>query len=344
MNRINKLKVIFIISLIIVVAVVFTIAFLFKNKSKKPISPTPTIPTPYIPEQAPKDILKNSKVTFNLKESDLNFPDQFVLLNQSLNPTLNDTTATQIAKNLDFTSSPIVAEDVNNGTTYIWNNQGSSITIIPNAKTVRYYSSNKDINVADKKLSDESMIKTAEDFLVDKIGLTKDNFKFSNFLYFNKFAGLEGYKTVSKNNAAVIQMNFYPSSSDYPVYTINDKNTVYMVQILKNGDVYYAEIELPGTLSKEQQNHKLLNFQEIKDSIMNSIIISMNDKNVNLLDLGSDAITAVSIESIDLVYLYDKPDSSFLQPIFLFRGKAGLKGEKEEVNISLYLPAISKNP
>src|SRR4030043_1133678 len=316
MNKITKLKKIFGVFMFLGILIILILFFVQTRKKKNNVLINPPIPTPYIPQQTPKDILKNSKIELAIKEPDFPLSKNIVLLNQNLNISLNENGAKQIANNLGFFNLPIIANDAKDGNTYIWNYSGKSLTIVPKTKIIRYYSSSKDLNVTDKKLDDKSMMNLAEEFLINKIGLSKDNIKFSNFLYLNKVAGYEAYKKTTAENAMVIQLNYYPSPSDYPIYTLNDQNTVYSVQILKDGSIYYAEIVLLGTLIKGQQNNNLMSFKEFSDSLTNSIIMSLNDRNVNLPDLNSNSIISVSLNNVELVYLFDKPTASLLQPIF----------------------------
>lgn len=283
------------------------------------------------------------KIELTMTKEDFNFPESTPFLNVSQTSTLTKDEVAEIAKNLDFESEPIIAEDVYEGTTYIYSEKRANLTAWSKSRKIQYML-NQDPKSINKKLSNEIMISLAKDFL-DRSGfISSDNLEFSGFSYLTgSKGGQEGIFSTTKEKATFYQLSFYPKVSDKVILTLNPQNSIVNVWILPDGTVFRVEMIKVGEISKSSREYRVKSYEEVVSSLDSAIIISLDDGNINIPDLSREAISSIRVNEVDIAYLMDSFASTTFQPVFLLKGTASLVKPSDEVNALLYLPALSSS-
>lgn len=251
----------------------------------------------------------------------------------------------KIANNFGFTISPIEINDVTNGKFYVWNGDKFSLLVYPKIRKIEYTPSTNPIliinNSLNKQLSDEDYKNLAINTLSEKLNINKSNLKFSNFVYLKTEEGLENYRITTKEESEITQVNLYSSPGLLPIFTLNPQESQIYVQFTKDGEILNLEASLFSEYNLGEIEYKIKDYQEVIDTLSESVLVSLNDSNVNLPDLKSEDIKSININKISLVYLQESLKVEILQPVFLLEGTASVKGFDNEITASLYLPAYS---
>ncbi|MDP3994386.1 MAG: hypothetical protein Q8P91_00960 [bacterium] len=339
-KTINKIKIS--IGALLLLSAFSVVAIIYKTKQTSPVD-TPLAPlTPKIPDYIKQplsiDMLEVDKNSFN-------FPLKLPLLKQEGLSPISETRIKSIADNLGFSSDPVFANDAVNGIVNIWNNKDNFLIITPKIRKIKFGPASNPqreiANALNKQLSEKDIVSSAENFLIDKIGLDKSSLVFANIVYLQMQTGLELFKETGKKDSTIFQVNFSYSGSPYPILTLEPQSTVVYVQILKDGSVLNSEINLVNNFSAGLTEHKLKSYEEVAGSLDRAILVSLNDGNINLPDLKKDDLSKISINEIQLAYLLDTPLSEYLQPVFVLKGTASISGSGIPVNADFFLPAFS---
>ena len=328
-----------IVSLIIVALA--AIAFIFLNIQKTPQTTEKFQQNLNIPNyfQGTTLPIKN-----NINASDFNFPTTMPYLQQRTVATLNTPAITNIATNLGFTDQPQTFDDIQNGQILIWNGDKYSLTATPRISSIQL-SSNSTArilvqNTIDKQLSESDFKSLAEDFLINKINLNKGDIKLSSFTYYKTQNGVEYLAKTDKSSAQIIQLNYSESPSKYPVLTVNPEQSQISIQFLKDGSILTFTANLGYRLDESANQYPIKNWNQFSDEIKNSVLVSLNDNNVNLPDLKTSDIQSINIDKVSLVYLLDFSNQGIIQPVFLLEGQANVNNFVSPISASLYLPAF----
>lgn len=275
-----------------------------------------------------------------------NFPKNLPYLKQNR---LNPFTATEmnsISNNFGFTIKPTEATDVNSGKFYIWNNDKYSLIIYSDIRKIEitpsYNPVPKMATILNKQISDDGYKNLAVNLVSEKLNINKDSLKFSNFIYLKTEKGLEGYRQTTREDSEIIQVNLYSSEGVFPIFTLIPQDSQIFVQFTKDGELLNMKASLFSEYKKGETEYKIKSYNEVLETINESVLVSLNDSNVNLPDLKSEDVGNININKVSLVYLQDNLTSEILQPVFLLEGTASVKGFAQEVTASLYLPAYSK--
>jgi hypothetical protein len=339
MFKINKKRFI-LISLIVLGLVV---CFLFLKKKPKT---TPSTPQMITPPEITNYFKEGLPIKVEVKSSEFNFPEKLPYLKQNTITPLTGEQSVLIATNLGFTKDPLKFTDVKNGEVNIWNSDNYSLMIYPKIRKIKLVPASdpreKIASAINKQFSDQEYLSLASDFFNQKISLDNSNISFSNYVYLKVESGLELYKETAKENAQITQLNFSQSSSKYPIMILNAQDSQIIIQFLRNGEVLNFEASLLTNLTSGEIEYRLKKYDEFTKTANESILVSLNDSNVNLPDLNSKSISEIIVSEVKLVYLLDKPNTDFFQPVFLLKGAATVQGFPDKVSALLYLPAFSK--
>lgn len=327
----KKRKIIITVFLIILGVSAYFLLFFKKEEEIVTHFPEPNIPSllegPY-----PIEALFSKK--------DFSFPSEASLLKLEKTP-LQDSFIKTIANNLGFTNDPLIMDDVFDGKMYIYQSEESALTI--SLKNQEFdYTLNEIPRFINKQPSDTALINTAKDFLTQMGFVSSENIQFTSFVYLKESSG-QGLYPVSKEEAALYQVNFSSVIADITILTLNPQNTPIYVRILSDGSVFNAHVNRLGTISKSADQYKLKTYDEVISKINDVVLISLDDGNIHLPDISNESIQKISIFSIQLAYLLDSPTSETLQPVYLLKGVADISGFPTEISASMYLPAISSN-
>ena len=331
----NKMKIKIFVFLFIVFLIGVGLIFL---QTKPKTTPTPkTVSGPSIPNPI------KGRVDYELliTEKEFDFPKEAPILKKDDLLPISQDEAKSIAKGLGFEDDPIIANDILEGETYIWNSDSALLTIWSKTRKIDYSLSRTPDSI-NKQLSDSTLLNTSQEFLANYFGLSSENLKFNNFTYWEKASGVSGLIATKKGQANYYQLNFYPKTSEYVLLTLNPDKTPYYVWLLPDGTVYRVSITDPGNLIPTEDKYPLKSFADVQKSPQDAIVVSLDNGNIELTDVVQGSIQKISISKIQLAYLLDSFKSTFYQPVYLLTGTTNISGTKENIQVSLYLPAIAQ--
>lgn len=339
MFKINKGVLIILTGIIFIVSVTIIILLV---SNKKQTAPTENFQQKIdIPNSLSDSTLQ---IENNITGLDFNFPSILPYVQQINTSILQNSDINKIAINLGFTSDPLKMDDAVNGNVSIWNGDRYSLIIIPKINNVQL-SSNSTArtlvqNSQDKKIDDKQFESMAQDFLTTKIGVNPSILKFSNFTYYKIANGAEYLTKTTKTEAQIVQLNYSQSPSVYPIFTANPDESQFSIQFLKNGDILSFKGNVGLNFQLSPNEYPLLTFNQFSQNLDKSIIVSLNDNNVNLPDLKGNQISNIQANKASLVYLLDTPNQQNIQPVFLIEGTASVIGINNPVRLLMYLPAF----
>ncbi len=324
-----------IIFLGIFIAVVALAAIFF---SLKPGTKPGVVPQPAIP----KNLQGEVSITPKFTEVDFEFPTSAPLLTVGKASPLTEMEANEISQKLGFSGAADKVEDAFDGTTYFWNGPDNSLIVYSKSRKIEY-SINDISRSANKQLSDAAIIDIAKRFLSDKGLLTDNEYDFSFFTFMKESSDNEGISIVSKASAQIYQVNFSPKVSDTKLLTLDPKVSPIYVWVLPDGRVAKASVIRLGTITKSETNYPLKSYQQVISSLNQATVVSLDDGNINLLNISAGDLKNIDISEIDLAYLLTSATADSLQPIYTLKGITKIEGITSGVNAYVYLPAI-KNP
>ncbi len=340
---IKKIKLKTILIILFVLVSVASLFFIFYSNNKKVETPKQT----GFPSLKMDSYYKgNPAIEMSLKDTDFdNFPKFLPYLKQEpLNPFSLSEMST-IAANFGYKTDPFEANDVTKGKFYVWSGDTFSLIIYSKIRNIEHTPSinPKPLieNAINKQLDDNYYKNLAINLVSEKFGVSKDNLKFSNFIYLKTESGLENYRVTTKEDSEITQVNLYFSGGSFPIFTTTGLNSQIYVQFTRDGEVLYINASFFSEYKNGENEYKIKDYNEVKETIKDAILVGLNDSNVNLPDLKSGDIRKIKINSVSLVYLQDSLSSDVLQPVFLLQGTASVTGFVNEISASLYLPAYS---
>jgi hypothetical protein len=332
-----------ILIILVVLFFIISLVFIFLKTGSKNFG---TIPTEnFTQDLGVTNYFKGQLAVENkiLKE-DFDFPQHLPYLNQKRIQSLDSLSINKIASNFGFENDPIKVNDVKNGEIWIWNGDIHSLVITPKNSEVQV-SSTKPLrtilqNTINKQLSDNEYQLLAREFLENKIGLTSENSVFAGFTYFDSSSSDEHLNKTSKENADIIQLNYYQSSSVYPILTTNPDRSPIYVQLLRDGTTLTSNVIYGVQFDNSLNEYPIKNYEQFSKELGNSVLVSLDGGNINIPDIKSSDISNITADEVSLAYLLDKPTQTILQPIFLIRGQALVFGSSEPVEVVMYLKAF----
>jgi len=333
-----KLKkiLIYILTIGVILGVIFLI--FISNKTRKTGLTNNFVPVPSIQSYIKINVTINSSIT----QKDFNFPSSLPILQVSnTGASFTQDYISNIASKLGFgTSAPVNFDDVTFGKTFLWSNDNASLTIRPNAGQISY-SISKNLKTTSLRPADNVLIQDATNFVVNNFGIPSGNIDYSFINYFNSSSSKgEGVHLSTRANADFYQINFAPKEAGFKTLNSNPDTSPINVTVLPDGTITSANYLALGTITKIG-NYPVKDFQTFNNSLKNVKVVSLDDGNYINPDTTVYPITKVTATSVDLVYFIDSPKPSFLQPVFLIRGKMSLQGLGDNLDAVYYLPAFA---
>lgn len=324
--------------LIIILSVLFIVVigvFYFINKEKASRL-TATVPSLGIPDP----IGGGFEVENAIDKNDFNFPSSLPLLTSaSAGPVPRDE-AKKIASRFGFDEEPSVANDVNNGTTYVWSSPDSALVVYTKTRKI-LYALNAPNNYINKNLSNEELVGIASNFLSKNLLLDEASFSYFAFLKETENENsAEGLRTTTKEDATVYIAHFSPLKADYKIISLDPQSSPAAVWLSTDGTIIKAEITRFSTLSFGQDKYSLKNYQEFSQSLTRAVVISLDEGFISIVDLPKGSLKKVVVESVELAYLADTALPGKFQPIFLIKGAASVEGFTRQLPVLLYLSAL----
>ena len=329
-----KRRKIFIAIILVILGVLIVVSFILKKEEAT--KPSPSLPLPKIPSLLEGDY----PIEVVFEKRDFDFPSSMYVL-QLEKQLLLENGINNIASNLGYTDEPLVMDDVFDGKIYIYRNEESALTA--SIKNQEFdYTLNQIPSYVNKQPSDEALIGTARDFLIENGFVSSEDIQFVSFVYLKETPG-QGLYLTSKENAALYQVNFSSEIDDATILTLNPLNTPVYVRILPDGSVFQAHASRLGTVTESVNQYKLKTYEEVINGINDSILMSLDDGNIHLPDISNTSISKITITSIQIAHLLSNSTTTTLQPVYLLKGTASIVGFPTEISASMYLPAILSN-
>ncbi|OGM07557.1 hypothetical protein A3E15_00455 [Candidatus Woesebacteria bacterium RIFCSPHIGHO2_12_FULL_42_9] len=324
------------IVLVIIGIIILGAAFVFFFRREKSSKLVTTLPTINIPDP----VGGGFQIETTIKESQFNFPGRVRLLeSESLSP-LTEEEAKEVAAGFGFEGEPRSASGKIHGTRYYWSNSDYTLTVYGGTRKVGYSLNYPPFEYVNQNLSNESLINLSRDFIVDNSIYNESEITFSYFTFLERFeSAAEGLRSTTKEKADINVANFSPIESEFKILTLDPNASPISVWVAPDGTIIKAEIILID-LSFGNEEHQVKNFQEFKGSLNKSVVISLQEGFISIVDLPKADLEKVVVNEVELAYLADTLVGGKFQPVFLLKGTATVKGIGGEVPILLYLPAL----
>lgn len=323
----------------IILAVVLGGLFLFFQTRRRAPKVVPgAFPKPSIP------VSFKGEFPFEFKIEEISLPKELPVLEVSPAGKIPEAQAREVAENFGYDFEPRIAEDIYDGTTYIWEEQGSVLYVRARTKKIEYQAYTNPASAINKQLSNDALIQIAKDFLLSNRLISPEEVEFSSFVFYKADPSREGLYPAPKNEAIFYQLNFSPKFSGFEILTIDPTKTPVYVTLLPDGNVYQAQVTWLGEVKQSQEFFKTKDIEEIKNSLGEAVLVSLDDGNVYLEDLGTEDIQKVAVSEIKAAYFRESPETKIYQPIYLLEGMARVRGFSQEIRATLYLPALSSQP
>lgn len=288
----------------------------------------------------------NLKINYDLdKNAFNNFPTTLSYIVQTMLEGFTQEDLNKIASSFGFSNNPLEFNDVKDGKIYIWNNDRYNLVIYSKLRNIEFtpsFNTESMIKTSpNKQLSDNDYKNMAINLLSEKLNIDKKSLKFSNFVYLKIEKGLEGFRVTTKEDSEITQVNLYSSEGPLPIFTVNPRNSQVYIQFTKDGEILSISASFNSKYGLSETEYKIKDYKEVIETFDDSVLVSLNDSNVNLPGLAPEDIKNILVNKISLVYLQENSTNKILQPVFLLEGNATVKGFDNEITASLYLPAFS---
>lgn len=248
--------------------------------------------------------------------------------------------STEIAEGLGFSNEMKSLEDYREGIKYLWSNEKTHLLVTPNKSYFRYGMNQFPTNTEDKKISDNDIKSIAFNFVTDKFNLDKNKIEISSISYYKLAQKSEGFSETTKDESQLFHIDLIYKDIGYPVLTTIPKFQVIYVEILPNGEIYTACAYIIDEINKSQEDYAVKSFDDIKDSLDEAHLISVENDYIYLIDIDQDDIKNIDVEKIEVGYYFDDINmDTTLQPIFLLEGEVEIKDSTADW-AKLYMPAL----
>lgn len=335
MIKLNNKKIIFFtIGIFVLISLIIV---LFQKKDEEIQKQTasvlkPTIPKPYF----------DSDFSFkiNIKKEDFNFPSKLPLIVLE-KKNLSMEQIKEIANKLEFQGEPYLINDTFEGISYYWKEENRFLSCYINSGVIRYVTNNQS-RTENKSLDNDKIISLAENFFYNN-SFTKTgslNLNELKYLTIDNFSGT--LVKTEKEKSLFYEVIFNPKSSDLEINTYWTDSPLIYVQITKEGLISSAQYINFNEIKKTETEYQIKDFNEFKDSLQESSLIALKIANVELSDIKEKIINEIKINNIKLIYLQDSSTSIYLQPVFKIIGTTSIKEYGDNIEVILYLPAISQ--
>lgn len=327
----------FIILIVLALLSLLVIYLMTKNKTiKKSTTGIPVLPTITSQYKGPLGTpIFPEKDTFSL-------PKEMPLYKISTQP-LNDQFIYETASRLGFGGDPKTTKDITLGTATYWQTEKASIFFYPSARRIEYSSYASYESATNKQLTDEATIEIAKKFLLDNKIMNSEEIGQASIIYLKKSKQHEGFDEGTKNEALLYKIIFNTKTLGYEIVTKNPDNQTIIVNVLKDGTIWSAQVMKFNFSSVPLESYKIKNFINIKNNILKEgVLISLTGAQISSYDLPSNSIKNITISDIKPAYLLESYKTEVLYPIFLIKGLAEVTGFSNKLTATLYMYAISQ--
>ncbi len=206
----------------------------------------------------------------------------------------------KIAKGLGFSEDMNELKDVTEGTKYLWSNNDNYLWITPKKSQLNFAMNQFPENIDNKQLSEDSIKEKALDFMVNKFNLDNDFIKVVSMSFYKVSQHSEGFSETTKNDSQLFHVDLTYKDINYPVLTSIPNFQILFVEILPDGEIYKAGAYIVDSINKLQINYGVKTLSEIKSSISEARLISIENDYLYLIDLKSE-----QVKNIDVIVLFN---------------------------------------
>jgi hypothetical protein len=315
--------------------------------------PEPTIaPINISPEQitTPPDLSNPSQVTdnpsfrFSITKDQANLPDSVPLLLRSTKNPITLETALKIANAIGIDTEPITVKDPDSGTAYLWSGSTHALSIFPFRNQIEYTPSSGTQKEFGQPLTLGQYQSIAGNFLVNNFLVNQDLLKFASITYTQFPTHEQPLEETLPTQADLITVNITLNGPKYPIFTTDPGISVFSISMTRSGKIAKAISNFGYEYIEGSAQAELLSYDEIVKNMDSAVFVRLDEPTMTGYTLKERGATLANgtIDSIELVYLLDKPDAAILQPAFLMKGDVVLidRGQSVTIPAQLYLPAL----
>src|SRR3989344_4481331 len=279
------------------------------------------------------------KIKINLNKSQYKIPKEMLVYRLNTNP-LDINEATKIANNLSFVEEPLLANDILKGRVLIWDEDVGFLRIIPTLRIIDYQSNSVSTTTIFQNFASENeLVTTAKEFLVQKNLYSTQNLSFKKAVYINP--GYEGFSITNKDSASLVELSFREKIDNYDIVSDDESIASIRVTLNRNSEVYSLYVDginqsIPTIF------YPIKNFDEFKASLGEARLQIISEGKIGLVKLCNIKIDQIIVNNIDIAYLQESSGTqTTLQPILVLESSIDFQGQNG-VPATLFMPAISQ--
>lgn len=323
------------IGFVIISAVVLIMVISFLDKGGQNNNKAPLVREPKINSQTEGAL----SVELDISKEDLNIPEKLSVY-QVNSGSYSQEELSKIAQSFGFQTEPKIFNNSQTGDKYIWSETQASLLINSNQRIIDF-KSNKEIPSGGGINLREDEIKEIALSKIKQIGLVGNtaNLEYLSIRYW--VGDIETRVTLNPKEASMAEVMYRDSIDNYPLANSTAAIGTINVRVDKTGDIMAIYLDQLGAIQKGNE-YLLKNYDEIKASLNNATVQTLDNGNIELTSLETSQIAKIIINSVKIAYLQEyQANQSLLQPILMLEGKAEYRNGRR-ISILLYLPALKE--
>ncbi|KKQ74934.1 MAG: hypothetical protein US96_C0021G0001 [Candidatus Woesebacteria bacterium GW2011_GWB1_38_5b] len=306
---------------------------------KAPSTPKISFGTPPPEPNLGSNVKPTTPVSILFTKNDFPEIEQLPLLVLNPSAELDEASVKQIATTFGFTQNPITSNDISRGKTFIWASEKEALTVYFGSKIFEYSLFEAGAKIQ-KQFTNEEVVNIAKNFLLTHKIITQEDLGESTINFLGVQFDKNTVNLTNRQSANLFQVNFSKKFNGLTLIFLDPLSAPAAVEVLKNGNVTRAKISLLQNIVMTKELYKLKNFDQVKASINQATIISVDDGYISPTEIKAGLLTKITISEINLGYLVDSPNPVTLQPVYVFKGKTTLSETGQTVSVVLYMPAL----
>lgn len=334
--KINTKK---ILTITIVIVFIISVVYIFYLNGKSSDLPNISPSEPKLTEKYKGKF----PITLVVDKSEFDFPKKLPFLEFESSPLpLTEEYAKKVAGHLNFPGEPTTINDPIDGNTYFWKNDKGIIFIYTKSRKVRF-SANALNSAINQQLSDAAIAGIAESIITNNEILDENIFRAGSVKFLEQIPDGEGYRETTKEKAVLYQVNILPKSVNYEFISSSSVEPDSYIQLRQDGSIYSLQITKSPNIKNGITEYNLKNYDEVKTSLDEAVLIELRGDTALLSDLPDDLIKSVEINKVEIAYLVESAKSTSFQPVYKLSGNATLNNLQFIGIATFYLPAIIQN-
>lgn len=280
------------------------------------------------------DINPQTKISFNLETSQKALP----ILNIKREFPLTMPEVSRIAQALRFLEEPRIEEGITYGAVYIWNKDGYSLSITPQANELDYsldLISNPPTQTGDLPSPQPAKEKLLT--FLDSLGISLPK---TDFVQKESYLAVSGFdiKEIAPSRATILALTLNPTFNGTPIITSSPDDNMLIAEFDRRSELLTLKVKNSITSFTAAQQYHLKNPEDIKRSIYSEGKILQTEVEQHEKTVEDVYITSIQVTEATLAYFLPK-DGDIIQPIYILKGIA-YASEVQQFSVTIYLPAI----